>query len=237
MIKLALRAEKARLLADKLGIIPHSESQWKWALRKLRPFVDKPKELAKAKERIGKLSNRERQLLQSAARKARLRQEVALFEDGKIIRGTLNDYSIDLGVGTPIVRAHTHPEYTIGPPLVSIARPSGITESYDYRRYKYYKPKLDKILRWTTVNLKNRSTEEKGKVKLKLIKLLRSRVIKKFKTNNLAFSDPYQSYGDMSVLAHEGKTHSILAPGIEGVHKYREKLPRAVRSVYFEGGL
>ena len=235
MIKQALSAEKARLLADKLGIIPHSESQWKWALRKLKPFIDKPKELAKAKERIGKLSNRERQLLQVAARKAGLGQEVAITTDKKLIKGVAGTGIIDIPENT-ILRAHTHPtwkKYVTGksePIYFNVplsARPSGRNYNYNPEAIRALKIKIKNIFKKDLLFFKNFR-------KKRMVHEAMDTIRKQYAIN---YDIPFRGLDAKYFTKLKNVSHSILAPEVEGVHKYRENLPRAIRSVYFKGGL
>lgn len=112
--KTALTALKARQLAKQVGLISHPESQWKWALRKLRavstknkPLMLEGKELRIAKEtNLNLLSNREMQKIQAANRKAKLSQEIGLDKSNKIVKG--KELEIDV-VDPGSLKAHTHP--------------------------------------------------------------------------------------------------------------------------------
>ena len=112
--KTALNVSKARQLAKQVGLIPHPESQWKWALRKLRaiPAKNQPLMLEGKKLRIAKetnlnlLSNQEMQKIRSASRKTRLQQEIGLDESGKIVKGTGSEINI---TNPGSLKAHTHP--------------------------------------------------------------------------------------------------------------------------------
>lgn len=78
--KQALDAMKARQMAQSVGLVPHPGSQWKWALRNMRDGQGnllEGRELAEAKESIGKMPNNIRQKLQSVSRATGHRYEVA----------------------------------------------------------------------------------------------------------------------------------------------------------------
>jgi hypothetical protein len=110
MEKKALNIAKEVALAKSVGIVPF-KGNWKWALRQLRapskkggPLMLSGKALAKAKEKIGLLSNNFRQKLLSGNRKARLGFETALSEAGDIVKGQKGYVdSVD------DIIAHTHP--------------------------------------------------------------------------------------------------------------------------------
>jgi len=250
MIKLALRAEKARLLADKLGIIPHSESQWKWALRKLRPFVDKPKELAKAKERIGKLSNNAKQRLLATLRKRGLGQEVLLTSNGNVLSGDKGTYEIRIIEELPEIIGHTHPaggKVLLQQHLKELAKkaPGGEESDSFYWRFEGGRENFKELSRLKDIVLKASPSGinyDYNPIKYKVEnKILKSTGIfgpsQRRRYNRLKGNTRLSENLDMGVIKQLDKSHSILAPGVEGVHKYREKLPRAVRSVYFKGGL
>ena len=69
---MALNAAKARAMAKQVGVIPDSESAWKYALRNLRDGQGQPlqgKALDEAKAKLGDLSNNAFQKLKSVDRK------------------------------------------------------------------------------------------------------------------------------------------------------------------------
>jgi hypothetical protein len=77
--KQALDAMKARGMAKSVGLVPHPGSQWKWALRNMRDGQGNllpGRELAEAKEGLGKMPNNVRQKLQSMSRATGHRYEV-----------------------------------------------------------------------------------------------------------------------------------------------------------------
>lgn len=86
MNKTALRAIKAKALAIQIGIVPKEGTQWKWALRNLRSGSGELKsgrDLAKAKTKIGLLSNNAMQKIKGDQRKLNLGQETGLYSHKK----------------------------------------------------------------------------------------------------------------------------------------------------------
>jgi len=55
--------------------------------------------------------------------------------------------------------------------------------------------------------------------------------------NKLKKSINIEGGADYGLLKNEKAVEQIVAKDVTGVHKFREKLPRALRSVYFKGGL
>lgn len=218
MIKTSLRADKARELARELGIIPHPGSQWKWALRKLRPHSKNPRALAKAKEALGKLPNNLTLKIRSAQRKARLNQEVGLTGT-KVTLGDINSIK-----AIKAQRAHTHPDTLTNLRKKRgriMAEPSGLNLDYKPELAPYFKKELERH----TEYLKTLSYKDKRLTDEMLKNLnLQRRVYRGLEA-------------DAAYLKSRGRVESILSKGIEGVHKYREKLPLGIRSVYFKGGL
>jgi hypothetical protein len=77
LVKIALNAQKAREMAGEAGLFP--AGNWKWALRNLRGErgdLLEGRELAEAKEGLGKLPNNIRQKFNSLARGAGYNKEV-----------------------------------------------------------------------------------------------------------------------------------------------------------------
>jgi len=264
MMKTALNAQKARSLAKSVGLIPHEKSQWRWALKQMRkanpsgvkgaPLMMKGKELAKAKERMGKLPNNERQIMSSLSRKQRQGVEIGKTVKNKYRRGNVGFVSGD------DLKAHTHPRFNrisnmdkakrkIDPRYKEIANrtmyasPSGAL--YDYNRGSYEKhlmrgksydnavKRLEKIKQNNPKDLKYYLSKKRRNS----VKKIDRRIIKT--KNNGRYNELMTGRGDSDAagIRDYGKTHNILAPGVEGVHKSRLKLPRAIRSVYFKGGL
>lgn len=116
--KIALNALKARQLAKEVGLIPHHNSQWKWALRQLRQpnpegvvgkkLMQEGRELAESKLRIGKLPNNKLQRLLSQERKFGGGNEALLLNNGDVIRGSQLGVQIPVGKADSVL-AHTHP--------------------------------------------------------------------------------------------------------------------------------
>lgn len=117
--KVALNAEKARTVAKEIGVSP--VGNWKWALKNLRNMhtgeVLNGKELNKAKEKMGYLSNNDYQKIKSISRKLPSQTEVsALVDNGKITKikkGELRSGGVDPYINGKPVNLHTHP-YNVG---------------------------------------------------------------------------------------------------------------------------
>ena len=309
MIKTALNAQKMRQMAKSVGLIPHPKSQWKWALRQMRkanpkgiknaPIMQKGKELAKTKEKVGKLSNNIKQKLKALQRKQKLGVEVGYNSDGHMVAGEYGRIPI---IDNNTLRAHTHPNFKKVIHLKGIktdrldseasrlldnvlsSSPSGI--SYDYSDAKALKRiiasdklratsrKLSKLHNLTNnrylrndkmiadrhyremkllslMDFKERHEAIKAYNKLKdnnyslfskrmnkINKILTPIVEKLRKSPELKYNAKRYIGGDAEII-HKipNLIHSILSQGVEGVHKSNLKLPNAIRSVYFKGGL
>lgn len=79
LLKVALNKAKATQMALDAGLIPEEGSAWRWALRHLRDArgnLLQGRALAEAKERLGRLTNHERQRIQAINRKTGGRFEI-----------------------------------------------------------------------------------------------------------------------------------------------------------------
>jgi hypothetical protein len=288
MIKLSLRAEKARALAKKLGIIPHPGSQWKWAVRKLRGKVGE--ELLAAERKIGKLPKADAKVIRTTQERFP-DDEIALLNiRGKrlVTRGTpesIETLEVSGFKPSEVLSAHTHPSSIIpkikrklsGEELlennrllnkVEIASPSGRPHYYEpvfgkkfeafvtnririvgkQRNDSYFRAKdLYEDMKQVGVPKsllrgQKEIVDRRYNRAMKTQALINSLIGRKFKMDpEVARSRgsvmPYRGDSDYKSLFESGNIESILAPGVEGVHKYRKNLPMATRSVYFEGGL
>lgn len=261
--KTALTAQKARALAKSVGLIPHQNSQWKWALRQLRkanpkglknaPLMLSGKALAKAKERIGKLPNNVKQKIKALLRKQRLGVEVGISEEGKAFIGSTKGY-----LDAAATRAHAHVRFNrilnklkankgnkryldIADDIL-IASPSGQINwnKASYKNFLRRKDTYEKAIKKyeMAINKKYGPLEKSFSPK---IRKYQSKALKGFQRASLYNRINTLGAGtgtmDMGVIRRIGRPHSILSKNVEGVHKSRLKLPGAVRSVYFEGGL
>lgn len=106
LIKVALNAQKAREMAEQVGLQPHGN--WKWALRNLRDGSGNPLEgrtLAEAKEQMGKMPNNARQAVQSVARRVGGHKEVgAVVPTGETMNSALKGR-----VNTNVLKENTSP--------------------------------------------------------------------------------------------------------------------------------
>jgi len=255
MIKYALNALKARELAKSVGLIPHPQSQWKWALRNMRktnpagikgaPLMQAGRELAKTKERIGKLPNNVAQKMKALSRKQRLGVEVGLTDKNNILIGSSDGV---INFDNYVAKAHTHPahnkiiekanyrkinkilpldskEYLRGGDKVLSASPSGIDYTWNnIRDYPLHKKILKAKGELFNKNMRNKPTSDKAKLVF---------------TINRLNSEKMYAYpiADARIIKMDKIPHNIIAKNVTGIHKYRQKLPRAMRSVYFKGGL
>jgi hypothetical protein len=120
IIKTALNWQKEVALAEKAGIVPHPNSNWRWALRQIRAknptgarqsfddLILKGRDLAKAKEKMGLLPNNVRQKMKAMNRKLRPGTEMAYTTAGKYVIGEIGSVPLKDGV---ILSAHTHPYF------------------------------------------------------------------------------------------------------------------------------
>jgi uncharacterized protein YheU (UPF0270 family) len=112
LVKIALNAQKAREMAEQAGLVP--AGNWKWALRNLRDGQGdllQGRELAEAKEGIGKIPNNVRQKLESVSRRLGSHREVGMsLKESPRHQQKLNQY-----VNTnEIVPRRFHPAYRFG---------------------------------------------------------------------------------------------------------------------------
>ena len=269
IIKTALNAQKMRQMAKSVGLIPHPKSQWKWALRQMRkanpkgiknaPIMQKGKELAKTKEKVGKLSNNIKQKLKALQRKQKLGVEVGMTK-GKKGWDTYGVGSVGNIYG--VEDAHSHPsgskylfkllasEGSKRHGMISNktlhASPSGMRDwtKKDYNKYLSRRKRYDRGIKKIT---QIKSNHPILSIKSKILNLLpRSHPYLNRAERKIQALEAYKSAEkltagmggmDSRLIKQTGRVHNILSQGVEGVHKSNLKLPNAIRSVYFKGGL
>lgn len=260
IIKTALNWQKEVALAEKAGIVPHPNSNWRWALRQIRAknptgarqsfddLILKGKDLAKAKEKMGLPSNNILQKVKSLARMQRLGVEVGMTDVGK------NLMVGEIGA-MPYVRGdhfkiHTHPEfnrtvnllYKHEPEYAKLldktlaASPSGmrfdrtVINEAKYKKAKELYNTLSEMMLNKLMNEENMDIFRLEKSKLGIQRTRIKDIVDKLR--------PHTGVGDAFILEKFPQAiNTIMSPKTTGVHKYRYSLPRGVRSVYFKGGL
>lgn len=239
--KTALNAQKARILAKSVGVIPHPESQWKWAVSLFRkknpsglkntPLMMSGKELSDAKNKMGLIPNNLKQKLISAQRRAGGLSEAGLTVKGDIVVGKKGIVPYQPGV---VLRAHTHPEgekyrylkteetNRFSDPVL-ISSPSGRPYGYNNQKRNDAEHKLEKLKQKITKNpeleesLRSNKAVLQGKVDRANSSLMRLR-------------------GDMITSSEDKIVSNIISPKTTSVYKFKEKHPLANRIVYFKGG-
>lgn len=118
--KIALNAQKARALANSVGLIPHYKSDWKWALRQMRKhnpdglvtsdLMKSGKELADAKHKIiGLLSNNDfNKIIAKSRRHGSNSKEVAMV-GGDLYGGDRHSVRVPGLMYGNSPTHHTHP--------------------------------------------------------------------------------------------------------------------------------